>query len=315
MCSSSNPNLPTIDFGCTKLVPGSPSWLSTSKDVVRALEEYGCFIAINYAPFTLDLHEAIFGAAKELFDLPTDVKLKNTSDTPSHGYVGQMSLIPLYEGLGIENSITPQGVEQFASILWPSGNPHFCEAALEYSKIVAELDQVVMRMVSQSYGIENSYETLLGTTSYLLRMIKYRVPNEDETSLGIVPHTDKSFMTILHQRQVCGLEVKTRNGDDWIVTEPSPSSFIVMAGDACMGWTNGRIKPSQHRVMIKGKEERYSVGLFTFIKDVKIKVPEELVDDEHPLQFKPFDHYKYIHFYYTEEGKRSKCAIKAYCGI
>lgn len=108
------------------------------------------------------------------------------------------------------------------------------ETALEYSRIVAELDQVVMRMVTKSYGIsENSYEMLLGATSYLLRFIKYRPPTKDETGLGIVPHTDKSFMSILHQRQVKGLEIKTKNGD-WILVDPSPSSFIVMAGDACM---------------------------------------------------------------------------------
>lgn len=68
---------------------------------------------------------------------------------------------------------------------------------------------------------------------------------------------------------------------------------------------------------MRGTEERYSLGLFSFIKDVKIEVPLELVDDDghSPLQFKPFDHYKYIYFYYTEEGKRSKCPIKDYCGV
>lgn len=79
--------------------------------------------------------------------------------------------------------------------------------------------------------------------------------------------------------------------------------------------TNGRIEPSVHRVMIEGSEERYSLGVFTFIRGVEIHVAEELVDEEHPLQFKPFDHYKFIHFYYTEEGKRSKCPIRAYCGV
>ncbi|KAI3455376.1 hypothetical protein Pfo_012039 [Paulownia fortunei] len=313
MGSFANPTLPIIDFSEKNLDPGSLSWLSTSKDVVRALEDYGCFIAI-YSKFSLEMHEAIFRATEELFDLPTDVKIQNTSDTPSHGYVGLEPVIPLYEGLGIENATTPEGVERFTSLLWPSGNDRFGETALEYSKLVAELDQVVMRMVSESYGVESSYQSLLGTTSYLLRLIKYRIPEEDETSLGIVPHTDKSFMSILHQRQVKGLEIKTKNGD-WILVDPSPSSFIVMAGDACMAWTNGRIEPSTHRVIIQGSEERYSLGLFSFIKDVKIQVPEELVDDDHPLQFKPFDHYKYIHFYYTDEGKRSKCPIKAYCGV
>lgn len=109
----------------------------------------------------------------------------------------------------------------------------FSKSALEYSKFVAELDALVMRMVSEWYGIEKSYEYLLQKTSYLLRLMKYRVPTKDETSLGIVPHTDKSFTSILHQRQVKGLQVKTKTGH-WIAVDPSPSSFIVMAGDACM---------------------------------------------------------------------------------
>ncbi|KAL0415298.1 UNVERIFIED_CONTAM: putative 2-oxoglutarate-dependent dioxygenase AOP1.2 [Sesamum latifolium] len=281
MGSLVNPTLPTIHFSGKNLEPGSTPWLSTSKDVVRALEEYGCFVAI-YEKFPREMHEAIFRASEELFDLPTDVKVQNTSDTPSHGYVGQEPIIPLYEGLGIENATTHEGVEKFTNLLWPSGNDRFRETALEYSRLVAKLDQMVMRMVSESYGIESSYESLLGATSCLLRIIKYRKPEEGESGLGIVPHTDKSFMTILHQ---------------------------------CQGWTNGRIEPSIHRVTIKGSEERYSLGLFTFIRDLKIQVPEELVDDHHPAQFNPFDHYKFIHFYYTEEGRKSKCPLRAYCGV
>lgn len=107
------------------------------------------------------------------------------------------------------------------------------ETTCLFTKVVAELDQVVMRMVSQSYGIENHYERLLETTSYLFRLIKYRERQQKETALGIVPHTDKSFMSILHQHQVPGLEIKTTY-DQWILVDPSPSSFIVMAGDACM---------------------------------------------------------------------------------
>ena len=291
-----NQTLPTINFCEKNLEAGSSSWVSTSKDVVRALEEYGCFIA-TYTNFSPKLHEAIFGASKELFDLPTHVKILNTSNTPSHGYVGQEPIIPLYEGLGIEDATTEEGVQSFTTLLWPSGNHTFRDTVLEYSRVVGELDGVVMRMVSEVYGITSSYESLLGTTSYLLRLIKYRAPAPalGETGLGIHPHTDKSFMSILHQRQVKGLQIKTKN-EDWIAVDPSPSAFIVMAGDAFMGWTNGRIEPSHHRVIIDGSEERYSLGLFTFIKNVEIQVPEELVDDHNPLQFKPFHHYEYFDF-------------------
>lgn len=109
----------------------------------------------------------------------------------------------------------------------------FSKSALMFSKAVAELDQIVMGMVAKSYGIEQHYKSLFGSTTYLLRFIKYLCPQGNGQNLGLVPHTDKSFMSILHQKQVKGLEIKTKDGQ-WIEVDPSPSSFIVMAGDACM---------------------------------------------------------------------------------
>lgn len=70
-----------------------------------------------------------------------------------------------------------------------------------------------------------------------------------------------------------------------------------------------------HRVMMRGDEARYSIGLFSVPKaGYLIKAPEEMVDEEHPLLFKPYDHIKFLEFYYTEAGQRSPSALKAYCG-
>jgi isopenicillin N synthase-like dioxygenase len=313
MESQTSLKLPTIEFLMKKLQPGTSIWFSTREEVVKALEDYGSFIALN-TEFSMEEHEAIFRSSKELFDLPTETKILNTSDTPTHGYVGQIPVVPLYEGLGIENATTLQGAQKFANIMWPSGNPNFCETTLSYSKTVAKLEQMVMKMVSESYGIEKYYESLSGSKTYLLKLIKYRGPTENERSLGIVPHTDKTLMSILHQHQVKGLEIKSKDGQ-WIPVDPIPSSFIVMAGDACMAWTNGRIEPSVHQVIMRGSEERYSLGLFSFIRDLTIQIPKELVDDEHPIQFKPFEHYKYLDFYHSKEGMKAHCPIRAYCGL
>ncbi|KAL3528821.1 hypothetical protein ACH5RR_008143 [Cinchona calisaya] len=306
--------LPIIDFTKKTLDLSSSSWKSTSEEVVRALEEYGCFIAI-YDKVSLELHQVIFGASQELFDLPTETKVLNTSDSPSHGYIGQVAKIPLLEALGIENATTLEGVQKFTNVFWPNGNHHLSETALSYSKLVAELNQMVLRMVSETYGVEKDCESLLGSMYYLLRLIKYRGPKENENNVGLFPHTDQTFMSILHQHQVNGLEIKAKNGEWVLIDLLSPSSFIVMAGDICMAWTNGRIKPPLHRVIMSGNEERYSLSLFAFIRDLIIQVPEELVDDEHPLQFKPFDPYNYLHFCCSVEGRKSNCQIKSYCGI
>lgn len=87
-----------------------------------------------------------------------------------------------------------------------------------------------MRMVFETYGVEKYLNSHLNSTTYLLRIAKYRVPLKDELNLGAVGHTDKNFITILHQNQVNGLEVQTKDGE-WLTFESSPQSFVVMAGE------------------------------------------------------------------------------------
>lgn len=121
-------NLPIIEFTKEKL-EAAEYWVSNSQQVVHALEEYGCFIA-KYDKVSLQLHQDIFSVSKQVFDLPTEIKVLNTSNTPSHGYVGQIPLIPLYESLGIEKATTLEAVENFTHLLWPAGNHHFRYALL-----------------------------------------------------------------------------------------------------------------------------------------------------------------------------------------
>jgi hypothetical protein len=47
---------------------------------------------------------------------------------------------------------------------------------------------------------------------------------------------------------------------------------------------------------MNAKKTRYSTALFSFGGDM-IKIPEELVNEQHPLRYKPmFDHYDYLRF-------------------
>lgn len=81
-------------------------------------------------------------------------------------------------------------------------------------------------------------------------------------------------------------------------------------------WVNGRLHSPYHRVMMTGNEARYSAGLFSIPKaGYLIKAPEEMVDEEHPLLFRPFDHVEFLGFYYTEAGQRAQSALKTYCGV
>ncbi|GKE80787.1 probable 2-oxoglutarate-dependent dioxygenase AOP1, partial [Tanacetum coccineum] len=109
----------------------------------------------------------------------------------------------------------------------------YSESATAFAKVLAELEVIVMRMVAKSLGIEQDYEKLLESTTYIFKFNKYLSPPGGEKTVGIVPHTDKGFMTIIQQQKDGkGLEIKTKDGE-WIEVEFTPSSFIVMAGDVC----------------------------------------------------------------------------------
>lgn len=224
-------------------------------------------------------------------------------------------MVPLYESMGIDDANISHNIQSFTDLLWPEGNPDFSNTILSYSEQLSELDQVVRRMVLESLGVEKYYDEHKESTNYLLRVMKYKGPKTTETKLGLNSHTDKNIVTILYQNEVEGLEVQTKAGE-WINFKPSPDSFVVMIGDSLLAWTNGRLHSPHHRVMMTGNETRYSAGLFSIPKEgYMIKAPEEFVDDEYPLLFKPFDHIKFMGFYYTEAGQRAQSALKTYCGI
>lgn len=106
------------------LKPGTESWILTSHKVRHSLEEYGCFMAVH-GGFSQQHKKEVFDALRTLFDLPTETKMKNTSDKPFHGYVGPFHSRPLYQSTGIENPTRFDYVQSFANLMWPSGNDVF----------------------------------------------------------------------------------------------------------------------------------------------------------------------------------------------
>lgn len=80
--------------------------------------------------------------------------------------------------------------------------------------------------------------------------------------------------------------------------------------------TNGRLKPTLHRVKMPKNDTRYSLGYSSHFKDgCMIEVLEELVDKDHPKLFNPYDYPKYMKFRITEAGRKAKCALTAYSGV
>ncbi|KAI3716302.1 hypothetical protein L6452_23540 [Arctium lappa] len=313
MGSETSPRLPFIDFSNVDQNTNDLDWDSTKSRVRQALEEFGCFEA-SFHNISSELRTSLFDSFQQLFDLPMETKLKNRSMKPFHGYIGQFPTLPLYESMGIDDATILEKTESFTKIFWPEGKPELSTAIQEYSSKLSKLDQMVRRMVLESLGLEKYMVEHMGSTYYLFRVMKYRRPETNESELGLKPHTDKSIVTIVHQNQVDGLEVQLKSGD-WIKFQPSsPNSFVVMIADIFYAWTNGRIHSPNHRVVMSGERDRYSISLVALPKaGYVIKAPEEVVDEQHPLLFKPFDASEFYQFYGTEAGQNAECALTTYC--
>lgn len=82
-------------------------------------------------------------------------------------------------------------------------------------------------------------------------------------------------------------------------------------------WSNGRVHACEHRVTMRNAEKtRYSTGLFSFSNKTDMEVEKEVVDEQTPLRYKPFDHYGYLRFFNTLNPKESaESRLAAYCGI
>lgn len=114
---------PIVDFTEKNMKTGSSSWLSTSKEVMHALEEYGCFIAL-YDKVSMELHKHVYDLVHELFDLPLETKLQNVSDNPYFGYIGQAPTQPLYESLRFIDATIVEAIKGFTQQMFPSGHEH-----------------------------------------------------------------------------------------------------------------------------------------------------------------------------------------------
>ncbi|XP_054780189.1 probable 2-oxoglutarate-dependent dioxygenase AOP1.2 [Prosopis cineraria] len=243
----------------------------------------------------MELCNSVFDLMKELFDLPLETKKQKTSDKPNHGYFERNPKVPLYEAIGIDldGPSYDKAVQNFTNIMWPTGYDHFCETINLYAKLLIEMDQTAKRLLFDGYDLDQSgCDSLLNSTNYMIRSFKYLVPQKAQNNLGLIAHTDSSYFTILHQNNVAGLEAKLRTGE-WVNIDPLPSKFLFLAGDALKVWSNDRIPPLEHKVMMTEDKERYSIGLFSYNSKM-METEEGLVDEDHPLRYKAFNHYEYI---------------------
>ncbi|XP_072075022.1 1-aminocyclopropane-1-carboxylate oxidase homolog 10 isoform X1 [Arachis hypogaea] len=112
---------------------------------------------------------------------------------------------------------------------------------------------------------------------------------EPELTMGTSGHWDSSFLTVLLQDQVGGLQIFYEN--QWIDITPIPGALIINLGDMMQLITNNKFVSSKHRVLARKTGPRVSVACF-FRQHLQPEISKvygpirELVTEENPAMYK-----------------------------
>ncbi|CAI8599681.1 unnamed protein product [Vicia faba] len=305
----SESGIPILDFrkssGVT-LDEGSEGWKEMSKKVREAFESHGAFL-LRCDEIPNEFREKIFTGMKSLFELPEETKLKFSSSKAYRGYTAKSHVIPHCQSFGIDDALKPDTAENFTNLMWPQGNPTFCETLSSLTSKTRELSLLILKMVVEGFGLPEKYisEVEELNSHNDSRMTRYQLPEENKDSeIALVPHTDKGTIALICHNEVQGLQVLPKSGN-WVNVNIPPNGYIVLVGDMLKAWSNGRLQAPTHRVVTRGDKERLAFILFAVPKqDTLIKVPSELVDEDHPLRYKPFKYEDFIDFHYTTRTEK-----------
>lgn len=85
------------------------------------------------------------------------------------------------------------------------------------------------------------------------------VKNNDP--LGISPHKDAGFLTVLMQDDDCH-SLQAEIEGEWVSVNPTPGALTINTGDMAQVWSNGKYKAPLHRVLTSPHQKRYSAPFF-----------------------------------------------------
>jgi len=294
-----------IDIG--QYLGGKPgAGAALSGDVAETFVDTGFLVIANHG-IEPGLIEGTFDAATEFFDLDESRKqaLKvgdlNIGYLPYGAQIIRTSKINrntkpnLSESFYIVTDRLPgepeirSGNQLYGLNRWPAEMPSFKARTMAYFEAMRPLAQAMVSLVATSLGLPPDYfDADFHEPTITLRLIRY--PSHDgaeANQFGFAPHIDTSFLTLLAQSELPGLEVLTREGT-WIRPPAIPGTFVVNTGEMLARYSNDRYKPTPHRVINANKSLRHAIPFFYGPSlDAVIKPVPTCVSDANPARYQP----------------------------
>lgn len=277
-----------------------------ARAVAHTCDDTGFLVIANHG-IAPALIEGAFAAASDFFDLEEQQKLALKVGDLNIGYLPYGAQI--VRTSKVNNNTKPNLSESFYIVTdrpaddpeivsgnplyglnrWPDEMPSFKSRAMAYFTAMRPLAHRMVSVIATSLGLPNDYFDLdFLEPTITLRLIRY--PTHDtaeDNQFGFAPHIDTSFLTLLAQSALPGLEVRTREGD-WIRPPAIPGTFVVNTGEMLSRYSNDRYIPTPHRVMNANGAVRHAIPFFygPGLEAVIRPVPT-CVSPDNPAKYEP----------------------------
>jgi isopenicillin N synthase-like dioxygenase len=270
-----SPNIPLIHVSA--LVTGAVDVGATAREIDRACRDSGFFYIVGHGVDPL-LIEELERLARAFFAAPLEEKLRVRMELGGRAWRGYFPVggeltsgrpdakEGLYFGAELDerDPRVRAGAALFGSNLFPAV-PGLRAAVLEYMRVMTDLGHALAEGIALALGLERSFFRQHYTADPLTLFRLFNYPpigagRGDGDDWGVGEHTDYGLLTILHQDDTGGLQVKTPAG--WIDATPVPGAFVCNIGDMLDRATGGVYRSTPHRVRTSTSSSRLSCPFF-----------------------------------------------------
>uniref|UniRef100_A0A1D1ZJI9 1-aminocyclopropane-1-carboxylate oxidase 10 n=1 Tax=Anthurium amnicola TaxID=1678845 RepID=A0A1D1ZJI9_9ARAE len=225
--SDLNLELPIIDLADLY----SPNRGRVLGSLAKACEEHGFFQVVNHG-VPIEVIRDVIDATRRFFELPFEERA---------GYMSSDVFAPVRYGTSFNQN--NDGVFCWRDFLklschplprvlphWPCTPADLRQRAMAYAKETRGLFLALMEAVLETLGVDKKpvMEELADGTQMMVVNYFPACPEPDLT-LGMPPHSDFGFLTLLLQDGVEGLQIQQRG--EWVTVDIAAGALVVNVGD------------------------------------------------------------------------------------